>query len=68
MPISETMFGRALNTLFGPNEEGIVRKQQIDGTTLPDYDVVRRSLGPAGTAVVSEPNGWFIKGFVLEQE
>ena len=61
---SETMFAKALNVLFGTNRRGSVRQQKIDGRQLPDYDVVRRYLGPAGMTAVSEPHGWFIKGFL----
>ena len=32
---------------------------------LPDYDIVRRYLGPAGMQITAEPNGWFLKGFTL---
>jgi len=65
MPESETLFGRLLNAALGPNKKGVVRKQEIDGSELPDYQVVRRSLGPAGIYVVSEPDGWFAVGFLL---
>lgn len=65
---SETMFAKALNVLFGTNKKGSVRKQRIDGRQLPDYDVVRRYLGPAGMTAESEPHGWFIKGFLLRKE
>ena len=41
------------------------RTQKIDGSQLPDYQVVRRYLGPAGFKATSEPNGWYLKGFTL---
>ena len=40
-------------------------RRRIDGRQLPDYEVVRRYLGPAGLQVTSEPVGWFFKGFTL---
>ncbi len=68
MPESETMLGRILNTIFAPPEKGALRKQRIDGSKLPDYEVVRRHLGPAGVFAVTENDGWFIKGFTLPKK
>ncbi len=65
MPESETLFGRILNATLGPNKKGVVRKQKIDGSGLPDYQVVRRNLGPAGIYMTSEAEGWFVVGFML---
>jgi len=65
MPESETMLGRLLNTLFGAGRKGVIRKQEIDGKAMPDYEFVRRFLGPAGMHAISEPDGWFLKGFLL---
>ena len=65
MPESETLLGRTLNTIFGLGEEGVLRKQEVDGGKLPEFDVVRRHLGFAGAFGVTEENGWFFKGFML---
>jgi hypothetical protein len=65
MPESETMFGRVLNTLFGAGKKGVVRKQEIDPKAMPDFQFVQRFLGPAGMQLVSEPDGWFVKGVML---
>ena len=65
MPESETMFGRVLNTMAGAGKKGVFRKQEIDGKQMPDYEFVRRFLGPAGGFSVSEEKGWFLKGFLL---
>lgn len=65
MPEGETMLARAINALFGSGKKGQTRKSQLDGEKLPDYEMVRRYLGPAGMAVISEPEGWFLKGFTL---
>jgi len=64
MPESEGMMGRLLNALFGEGKKD-GRAQKIDGSQLPDYQVVRRYLNPAGLQVTSEPEGWYIKGFTL---
>jgi len=65
MPESETLFGRLLNTLLVSEEEGQLRKQQIDGSKLPEFEIVRRHLGPVGLFGRTEEDGWFIKGFML---
>jgi hypothetical protein len=69
MPQSETMLARALNALLGDTgKKGVPRKQKIAGSNLPEFSVVRRYLGPAGLAAMSEPDGWFIKGCVLRKQ
>ena len=67
MPQSKTMFGRLLNRFLGSSEKGSTRRQQIDGRKMPDYQVVRRHLGPGGTFIYSEPTGWFMVGFMLKK-
>jgi hypothetical protein len=68
MPESETMLARLLNAIMGPSKKGVVRKQKLDGSKLPEYQVVRRYLGSAGLLVTSEKDGWFAKGFLLPKE
>jgi hypothetical protein len=68
LPESETMLARLLNALLGPTEEGVVRKQEIDGSKLPDFPLVQKYLGPAGLFVQSEDSGWWIVGCLLRKE
>jgi hypothetical protein len=68
MPESESMIGKLLNSLLGEGKEGVLRQQQIDGSKLPDYDLVRRYLGPAGLTATTEENGWMVTGFLLVKE
>ncbi len=68
MPESESMFGKMLNSLLGEDKEGVLRPQRIDGSKMPDYDMVRRYLGPAGMTMTSEPTGWMLTGFTLSKE
>jgi hypothetical protein len=69
MPESETMLGRILNSAFATGKKGVRRRQEIDGSKLPDYDFVRRRLGPGGFQATTEDQGnfrgWFLKGFLL---
>lgn len=66
MPESESMLGRMLNRLLGPEDEGL-RKQEVDGSKMPEYDIVRRYLGPSGSFVKPREDGWFITGVVLNK-
>ncbi len=65
MPESETVLGRLLNRWFNPQRSETPRKPQINGSRMPDYEIVRRSLAPGGNFGVTEENGWFFKGFML---
>ena len=68
MPEAETLFGKLMNRLFEPEEEGAVREQYIDGSQMPDYEVVRRYLGPAGMFVRSEDDGWSVTGCLMNRQ
>ncbi|MCA9246441.1 MAG: hypothetical protein KDA42_04975 [Planctomycetales bacterium] len=68
MPEAETMLGKILNGLLGEGKEGELRQQRIDGHSLPDFEMVRRYLGPAGIAIHAEENGWFVQGVTLSKE
>ncbi len=71
MPESETLLGRLLNRMLTQEEdeyEGILREQKIDGQKLPSFEMVRRYLGPAGTLVRSDDDGWFIVGATLSKQ
>ena len=71
MPQAETMLGKLLNNMLTTEverEEGQVRKQRIDGSSLPNFEAVRRYLGPAGRVIRSERDGWFITAAVLNKE
>ncbi|MEN1680609.1 MAG: hypothetical protein AAGJ46_13555 [Planctomycetota bacterium] len=70
MPQSQTFFGRLLNEMLTTEEDeqqGIVRKQRIDGSALPSFEVARRYFGPATRAIRTDGDGWFITGVVLSK-
>jgi len=68
MPTSETMFGKLLNSMFGDQKPGAApREQKIDASKLPEFDVVRRYLGPAGAFMTVEQDGWLLTGFTLRK-
>jgi hypothetical protein len=68
MPESESLMGKMLNSLLGEGKEGVLRPQRLDGSKLPDYDMVRRYLGPAGMTMTTEPTGWLLTGFTLSKQ
>ena len=67
MPESETLFGQLLNGMFGDDKSDELRIKKIDASKLPDYQKVRRYLGPAGISITTEDNGWFVTGFTLSK-
>lgn len=71
MPESETMFGKFLNRMLTTEvekEEGVLRKQKLDGSDLPSFEAVRRYFGPAGRVLKSDQDGWVLTGTVLHKE
>ncbi len=67
LPEAETMLARLLNTILGPKEEGAVRQQEIDGAKLPNFDLVKKYLGPGGLFVQTEDNGWWLVGCLIKK-
>lgn len=65
MPESESLLGRFINTLLSEEDDNGLRKPRIDGSKLPDFEVIRRHLGAVGIFGRAEETGWFIKGFML---
>jgi len=71
MPESKSILGKLLNRILTTEKEqrdGVLRKQQIDGSSLPSFETVRRYLGPHGGVVRSEKDGWMMTGVVLNKE
>lgn len=67
LPQADTLFAKLLNGMLGSGEKGEVRKQEIDGSKLPEFKQVQKYLGPAGSYVHSEEDGWFIVGALLKK-
>lgn len=68
LPQADTMLAHLINRILGEEKDGVVRKARLDGSKLPEYEVVRRYLGVSGSYVTSEKDGWFMIGFVLNKE
>jgi hypothetical protein len=67
LPQAETLFAKLLNGMLGSGEKGEIRKQEIDGSKLPEFKDVQKYLGPAGSYTHSEEDGWFIVGALLKR-
>ena len=69
MPEGETVLARVLNRILSDEhaKEGDIRKQEIDGTKLPDYAEVRKFFGPAGFYMTTEDDGWMVTGCLLRK-
>jgi hypothetical protein len=65
MPKSQSLLGQMLNDALGDGKPGTVREQKIDGSTLPEFDVVRRYFGTNGLAMETLSQGWYIVGLAL---
>ncbi len=68
LPQADTVLAKLINRILGEDKEGVVRKPKLDGSKLPEFDVVRRYLGVGGSYVTSEKDGWLMVGFVLNKE
>jgi hypothetical protein len=71
MPESQTMLGKFLNRMLTTEvekEEGILRKQKLDGSDLPSFEMVRRYFGPAGRVLHADKDGWLLTGALLNKE
>ncbi len=65
MPKAQSIFGQLLNGVLGDGKPGTVREQKIDGSTLPEFDLVRQYFGTVGTAFEVYPDGWRLTGVAL---
>lgn len=71
MPESKSILGKLLNRMLTTEQErhdGVLRKQQIDGSSLPSFEAVRRYFGPHGGVARSEDDGWLVTGVMLNKE
>jgi len=64
---SESLLGRLLR--LSKSESGADRrKPAVDGSKLPEFEQVRRYLGPAGMFTETHETGWTITGSLLPYE
>lgn len=65
MPESESVFGKVLNRIWAPAEEGELRQQHVDGSKMPPFEAIQKYLGPGGFYSRSVDDGWTIVGCLL---
>jgi hypothetical protein len=65
MPKSKSLFAQLLNDMLGDGKPGSVREQRIDGSTLPEFELVRKYFGISGLAMESRSQGWYVVGLSL---
>jgi len=68
MAQSQALLGKLLNEVLSSDDDSGVRRQIIDGSSLPEFEKVQHYFGKVGIYGISEENGYFIKGFTLERE
>lgn len=68
MPKSKSLIGQAINMILDDGDEKTVREQKIDGSSLPDFEEIRKYLGTVGSGMRSVDDGWYITGFSLPRE
>ena len=68
MAQNQALLGKLLNEFLAPEEEEGVRRQLIDGSSLPEFNKIEHYFGTVGIYGASEANGYFIKGFMVERE
>jgi hypothetical protein len=66
MPKSKSLFGQLLNDMLGDGKPGTVRAQKIDGSTLPEFETVRRYFGTTCLGMESTEEGWYVAGAALQ--
>lgn len=65
MPKSKSVTGQLLNAVLGDGKPGTVRTQRLDGSALPDFDLIRKYFGVVGLGMQSVPEGWYISGVTV---
>ncbi len=65
MPKSKSLIGQAINMILDDGDDQTVREQKIDGSSLPDFEEIRKYLGTVGVGMQSLDEGWYITGFSL---
>ena len=68
LPESETVLAQIIRSAQEEQTDGTIRKPELDGSKLPDYQVARRYLGIGGTYAATEEDGWIVVGFLFRKD
>lgn len=67
-PQAKTSLANAINRILNGNKDRTeLRKPEIDGTKLPDFEQVRKYFGIGGGVVVTEDDGWYLISLAAEK-
>jgi hypothetical protein len=67
LPASETLLAGLLNALLTSGSDKSTRKPEFDGSKLPEFDSIKKYLGPGGLYAQSEDDGWWLVGCLLKK-
>jgi hypothetical protein len=70
LPQGQSIFAKLVNGILADDntKDPADRVPEIDGRKLPDFDKVKQYLGPTGTYVQSEDDGWYVVGCLLKKQ
>jgi hypothetical protein len=68
LPVAETLLAQILNEMLSSSEGGPRRKQEFDGSKLPNFDSIKKYLGPGGLFAQTENDGWWLVGCLLKKQ
>jgi hypothetical protein len=68
MPVAQTLLAGVLNELLGSGNSTTPRKPEFDGSKLPEFDSIKKYLGPGGLFAQSEDDGWWLVGCLLRKQ
>src|SRR5262249_50826890 len=68
LPASETLLADLLNALLNSANDKSTRKPEFDGSKLPEFDSIKKYLGPGGLYAQSEDDGWWLVGCLLKKQ
>ena len=67
LPQNEGLWVRAMNTFSRPSKPRSFAARGSTATSCPTTRSFAARLGPSGVAAGSEPDGWFIKGYLFRK-
>lgn len=70
LPQSESFFARLLNEMLttpADQKNQLLRKQKLDGSQLPSFELARRYFGPTGRTIRADDDGWLMTGVMLNK-
>jgi hypothetical protein len=64
---AETLLAALLSALLGSSDDSGHRQPEFDGSKLPDFESIKKYLGPSGLFTQAEEDGWWIVGCLLKR-